>query len=128
MRVLIDTHALLWFCEGNLSLSATAREAMENVANERYVSHATPWEVAIKVALGKLELQVSYDALFPGVLEANGFELLPTSMEHYRALLPLPRYHNDPFDRFILAQAHVEGLTIITCDFNFPAYGVPLLW
>ncbi len=62
MRLLLDTHALLWFCEGNPALSATARAAMEDSTNERYVSHATPWEVAIKVSLGRLDLQVGFDA------------------------------------------------------------------
>jgi len=128
VRLLLDTHALLWFCEGNPTLSATARSAMEDSANERYVSHATPWEVAIKCSLGRLELQVDYDALFPGVLNANGFKFLPSSMDHYRALIPLPRHHGDPFDRLMIAQARVEGLTIITIDPQFRAYGVPLLW
>ena len=128
MRLLIDTHALLWFCEGNPALSAKARSAMEDAANERYISHATPWEVAIKLALGKLQLQVSYDALFPGVLQANGFELLTPAVEHYRALISLPRHHGDPFDRLIIAQAQVEGLTVVSSDPNFPNYGVPVLW
>lgn len=128
MRLLIDTQALLWFCEGNAALSATARAAMEDAANDRHVSHATAWEVAIKVALGKLKLQVGFQVLFPGVLDANGFVLLPSRMEHYQALIPLPRHHGDPFDRLIIAQAQVEGLTLVTCDGAFPAYGVPLLW
>ena len=101
---------------------------MEDAANERYISHATPWEVAIKLALGKLQLQVSYDALFPGVLQANGFELLTPAVEHYRALISLPRHHGDPFDRLIIAQAQVEGLTVVSSDPNFPNYGVPVLW
>ena len=128
MRLLPDTHALLWFCEGNPALSATARAAMEDSTNERYVSHATPWEVAIKVSLGRLDLHVGFDALFPGVLKANGFEFLPSAPEHYRALIPLTRHHGDPFDRLMIAQAQVEGLTIIMCDAQFPAYRVPLLW
>ena len=128
MRLLLDTHALLWFCEGNPALSATARAAMEDSTNERYVSHATPWEVAIKVSLGRLELQVAFDALFPGVLNANGFDFLPSAPDHYRALIPLARHHGDPFDRLMIAQAQVESLTIVTCDSQFPAYGVPLLW
>ena len=128
MRLLLDTHALLWFCEGNPALSATARAAIEDSTNERYVSHATPWEVAIKISLGKLELRVGYDALFPGVLNSNGFEFLPSSPVHYRALIPLARHHGDPFDRLMIAQAQVEALTIITCDPQFSAYGVPLLW
>ena len=105
MRLLIDTPALLWFCEGNAALSATARAAMEDAANDRHVSHATAWEVAIKVALGKLKLQVGFDVLFPGALDANGFVLLPSRMDHYQALIPLPRHHGDPFDRLIIAQA-----------------------
>jgi len=128
MRLLIDTQALLWFCEGNAALSATARAAMEDAANERYVSHATAWELAIKVALGKLSITVGYQTLFPGVLVANGFVLLPSAVEHYRALIPLPRHHGDPFDRLIVAQALVEGLTVVTSDGAFPAYGIPLLW
>lgn len=128
MRLLIDTHALIWFCEGNPALSTTARAAMEDGANARFISHATPWEMAIKLSLGKLQLQVDFGAIFPGVLKANGFEMLPPSDEHYRALIPLHRHHGDPFDRLLIVQATVEGLTVITCEPQFPAYGVPLLW
>ena len=128
MRLLIDTHSLLWFCEGNPALSATARAAMEDPTNERYVSHATAWEVAIKLSLGKLKLQAEFEDLFPGVLDANGFILLPPAVPHYQALIPLPRHHGDPFDRLIIAQAQVEHLTIVTSDIHFPAYDIPLLW
>ncbi len=128
MRLLIDTHALLWFCEGNPNLSPAARAAMEDDSNECYVSHATAWEAAIKVSIGKLKLQTDYRMIFPGVLEANGFGFLPPAVAHYEAVITLPRHHGDPFDRLIIAQAQVEGLTIVTCDENFPAYGVPLLW
>ena len=128
MRLLIDTHALLWFCEGNSTLSDEARSAMEDEANERYVSHSSAWEVAIKVSLGKLKLHDDYRMIFSGVLKANGFVLLSPTVDHYDALIRLPRHHGDPFDRLILAQAQVEGLVIVTCDAEFPAYGLPLLW
>jgi PIN domain nuclease of toxin-antitoxin system len=128
MRLLIDTQALLWFCEGNEALSATARAAIEDPSNQRYVSHASAWETAIKLALGKLKIGAGYEAIFPGVLEANGFVLLPSTIDHYKALIPLPRHHGDPFDRLIISQAMVEGLTIVTCDSAFPAYGVQVLW
>lgn len=128
MRLLIDTHALLWFCEGNSTLSDEARSAMEDEANERYVSHSSAWEVAIKVSLGKLKLHDDYRIIFSGVLKANGFVLLSPTVDHYDALIRLPRHHGDPFDRLILAQAQVEGLVIVTCDAEFPAYGLPLLW
>jgi PIN domain nuclease of toxin-antitoxin system len=128
MRLLLDTHALLWFCEGSPMLSAVARAAIEDDSNERYVSHATAWEAAIKVGLGKLNLQTDYRTIFPGILEANGFMFLPPAVTHYEALIALPRHHGDPFDRLMIAQAQLEGLTVVTCDGNFTAYGVPLLW
>lgn len=128
MRLLIDTHALIWFCEGSPSLSVAARMAMEDEANERFVSQAVPWEMAIKLSLGKLQLQTGYEVIFPGVLNANHFQMLPASLDHYRDLITLPRHHGDPFDRLLICQAQAEGLTIITCDSQFAAYGVPLLW
>jgi PIN domain nuclease of toxin-antitoxin system len=128
MRLLIDTHALIWFCEGSPSLSPTARAAMEDEANERFISHAVPWEMVIKLSLGKLQLQADYDVIFPGVLDANGFQMLPASLEHYRGLITLPRHHGDPFDRLMICQAKAEGMTIVTCDAAFSAYRVPLIW
>jgi PIN domain nuclease of toxin-antitoxin system len=101
---------------------------MEDESNERFISHAVPWEMAIKLSLGKLHLQTDYDVIFPGVLDANGFQLLPASLGHYRGLVALPRHHGDPFDHFMICQAQIEGLTIVTCDSQSPAYGVPLLW
>ena len=128
MTLLIDTHALIWFCEGSPSLSAAAREAMENASNTRYVSHAVPWEMAMKLSLGKLRLEVDYTDIFPGVLNANGFQILPPRFNHYTELMNLPRHHGDPFDRLMIAQAQAEGLTIVTCDAHFADYDVPLLW
>lgn len=128
MRLLLDSHALLWFCEGNAALSVSARAAIEDLGNEKYVSHVTAWEVAIKASLGKLKLAVPYDELFPGALLTNGFLALPPAFQHYRELLTLPFHHRDPFDRLLIAQARVEGLTLVSCDPHFPAYGGPLLW
>lgn len=128
MRLLLDTHALLWFCEGNSALSTVARLAIENEANERFVSHATAWEVAIKLASGKLTLLMPYEDLFPGVLRANGFDELVSDLAHYRTLLELPLHHRDPFDRLLIAQAKAENLTLVSCDENLAPYGIPLLW
>jgi len=128
MRLLIDTHSLLWFCEGSSALSVAAREAMEDETHTRYVSHATAWELAIKISLGKLKLSVDYDLFFSKVLPANGFELLPPQTAHYQALISLPKHHGDPFDRLMIAQAQVEGLTLVSFDSQFSHYGVPILW
>ena len=92
------------------------------------MSHVTAWEVAIKVSLSKLKLTVPYDELFPGALLTNGFLTLPLDFRHFRELLTLPFHHCDPFDRLLIAQARAEGLTLVSCDPNFPACGVPLLW
>lgn len=101
---------------------------MEDEKNQRFVSHATAWEVAIKLSLGKLKLQFDYDLLFPHVLAANGFQMLTPELRHYEALIHLPKHHGDPFDRLLIAQAQVEGLNIISCDGHFSSYGVPLIW
>jgi PIN domain nuclease of toxin-antitoxin system len=128
MRLLIDTHALLWFCQGSSSLSDAARTVLEDEKNTRFVSHAVPWEIAIKLSLGKLQIHPGYEAIFPSVLDANGFALLLPKLEHYRGVVTLPRHHGDPFDRLMIVQAQIEGLTIVTCDPQFTAYGVPLIW
>ena len=128
MRLLLDSHAFLWFCEGNAALSGAARAAIEDSANEKWVSHATAWEVAIKTSLAKLTLRVPYEDLFPGAVQGNGFHWLPSDWRHYRELLGLPRHHGDPFDRLLIAQALVEGLTLVSRDSQFRPYGIALLW
>lgn len=128
MKLLLDTHALLWFYEGNAALSGVAKRAIEDPANDCYVSHATAWEVAIKMSLGKLQLQVPYDLLFTGVLEANGIKLLIPETRHYQLLLDLPFHHRDPFDRLLIAQTMAEGLILLCNDQAMANYGVPMLW
>jgi PIN domain nuclease of toxin-antitoxin system len=128
MRLLLDSHALLWFLEGSSSLSRNARSAIEDVANEKVVSHVSAWEIAIKASLRKIHLAIPYEELFPDAVEANGFEVLPLDFRHYRELLNLPFHHRDPFDRLPIAQAKEERLTLVSCDPHFAIYGVPLIW
>lgn len=128
MRLLLDSHAFLWFLEGSALLGANARKAIEDASNSKYVSHATAWEIAIKVSLRKLELAVSYEELFPGAVDANGFEVLQPDYSHFHELLKLPFHHRDPFDRLLIAQAKSEGMTLVSCDSQFAAYGIPVLW
>src|SRR5437867_550756 len=99
MRLLLDSHAFLWLCEGNALLSAPARTAIEDPNNEKFVSHATAWELAIKARLRKLKLLVPYEDLFPGALITNGFHALVPDFSHFRELLTMPLHHRDPFDR-----------------------------
>ena len=128
MRLLLDTHALLWFCAGDESLSAKARAALEDDSNERFVSHASAWEVAIKLGLGKLTLDVPYAEIFNDVMSANGFVFLAPSIRHYLALLELPLHHRDPFDRLLIAQAKTEDLILVSNDAHLMAYDVTLHW
>ena len=128
MKLLLDTHALIWFLEDAPALGVVARSAIGSVDHVKYVSHASAWEAAVKVSLGKLRLPVPYEELFPGRLEAMGFEMLPMNPAHFRALLTMPWHHRDPFDRLLIAQAQVEGLTLVTRDPHFASYGVPILW
>ena len=128
MKLLLDTHTILWFAEGSAALSDTARAAIEDPANECYVSHVSAWEVAVKFSLGKLTLQVPYSDLFPGVITANHFGFLLPEFQHFWTLLALPFHHRDPFDRLLVAQAKSEGMTLVSRDLQMQAYGVPVLW
>ena len=121
MRLLLDTHALLWWLADE-GLNAPAREAIADPANLVAVSAASAWEISIKKTLGKL---TAPDDLEHQVQE-GGFVALPISLAHGVAAGRLPRHHEDPFDRMLIAQAMAEGLTIVTRDKHFDAYGVPL--
>ena len=122
MRLLLDTHALLWWLADE-GLTTQARDAIADPANVVVVSAASAWEISIKKALGKL---VAPDDLEQQV-QAGGFLPLPISIAHGVAAGQLARHHEDPFDRMLIAQAHAEGLTIVTRDKRFSEYGVALL-
>ena len=102
--------------------------AIEDAANEKFVSHASAWEIAIKVSIRKLELLVPFEEVFPRAVLANGFGVLPPSFGHYRRLIGLPWHHRDPFDRLIAVQALTEGMAIVSSDAMFDAYGVQRIW
>ena len=128
MRVLLDTHAFLWFIMGSANLSVTARVLIVNPANERLLSVASLWEIAIKTSLRKLTLSAPFDELIPTQLKLNGIDLLNINVDHLSTLTTLPFHHRDPFDRLIIAQAIVEQLPVISLDGAFDAYGVTRHW
>ena len=128
MNLLVDTHALIWFLQDDARLGAGARAAISDGAYRSYVSDATAWETGIKSSLGKLLLPAPFAELFPGLLMNLGFEVLPIRHGHLHCMVTLPWHHRDPFDRLLIAQALVEGMTLVSCDASFPAYGVLLLW
>jgi PIN domain nuclease of toxin-antitoxin system len=128
MRLLLDTHALLWYLVNHPRLSAAAKAAISDPANERWLSPISLFEIAIKVRLGKLPLHAPFAALFPAQLIANHIEVLPLQLAHIEPLTSLPLHHKDPFDRLIASTAIVEGLTLISADAAFDAYGLTRLW
>lgn len=123
MRLLLDTHVLLWWLADDDKLSATARDAIGDAATQIYVSAASAWELAIKASLGKL---TAPDDLTEQ-LTANSFTPLDISVIHALAVRHLPTHHRDPFDRLLVAQAQAEGLTLVTADKRMKPYDVSLL-
>jgi PIN domain nuclease of toxin-antitoxin system len=123
MNVLLDTHVLLWWLDDHPSLSEKARANIANGENLIFVSGAVIWEIRIKQALGKLEIPPD----FCDVLDKEAFEMLSITAEHAHAVGELPGYHRDPFDRMLVAQARVEGFTIITRDIIFERYHIPII-
>ena len=113
---------------GNPNLSVKARAAIEDLANEKHVSAASVWEIAIKLSVGKLFLSAPFSTLIPDQLNANGFELLPVEVTHASALIILPFHHRDPFDRLLIAQAIVEQMRIVSIDSALDAYPISRLW
>ena len=128
MKLLLDTHTLLWFLADDPQLSAPAAALIENLDHVKYVSVVSLWEIALKLGNGKLSLTGTFDEVFPDALHKNGFELLPVTVGHFSTLLTLPFHHRDPFDRLILAQAVVEGMTAITRDPELSKYPAPTTW
>ncbi|MCC6298186.1 MAG: type II toxin-antitoxin system VapC family toxin [Anaerolineales bacterium] len=128
MNLLLDPHAFLWFIAGNASLSETARSAIEDVNNNRYLSVASLWEIAIKISIGKFVLDEPFEILIPEELAKNRIELLDISVAHTALVASMPFHHRDPFDRLILAQAKVEEMTLVSADTAFDAYDVTRLW
>ena len=124
MRLLLDTHALLWWVDGGGKLSATQRRAIGRAGNQVFVSVASAWEMAIKASLGKLQLASPVGDYIARHLVANRFQLLNITLEHAARVEALPYHHRDPFDRLLVAQAKEENLTVISKDPLFARYGV----
>lgn len=128
MRLLLDTCAVLWLLGNDPKLSGTAKTSLLDPANERWLSPISLVEIALKVRLRKLPLPKPYATLFPVELAANDIHLLPLEADHIEPLTKLPLHHKDPFDRLIAATALVEGLTLVSADPAFDAYGLTRLW
>lgn len=127
MRLLLDTHVLLWHFEDSVSLSKTAKTAVNDPSNQLFISVASLWELSIKISLGKLRLEVPIREMVAGYVK-TGTTILSIAEEHALATGSLPWHHRDPFDRMLVGQAQLEGLTILTFDPLVRQYDVPNVW
>jgi len=125
MKLLLDTHVLLWAAGEPQRLSKQARRMIDNPDNELLFSAASLWEVAIKRSLGREDFKVDVRLLRRGLLD-NGYSELPIISDHVVATESLPLIHKDPFDRVLVAQATVEGVTLLTIDSLVSQYPGPI--
>jgi PIN domain nuclease of toxin-antitoxin system len=127
MKVLLDTHAFLWFVNDDPQLSLAVKTLMESDV-DLLLSVASLWEISIKVGIGKLDLPKLFDVFIPEQLEINEIEILPIELRHLTPLTSLPLHHRDPFDRLLISQSLVEELTILSADKIFDQYAVNRSW
>jgi PIN domain nuclease of toxin-antitoxin system len=128
VRLLLDTHALIWWLLGDDALSTTAQDAIADSGNESFVSAASAWEVATKYRIGKLPEAAFFAADVAGIVAGHGFAELPISIRHGQIAGGLPGIHKDPFDRMLIAQAITENMAIVSRDAILSAYGIVRLW
>jgi PIN domain nuclease of toxin-antitoxin system len=128
VRLLVDTHAFLWAVLEDQKLSGEARSQWLSPDSELLISPTSLWEIAIKVALGKLKLRGTTREFFERELRSNSLTLLPIAPAHAARVATLPHHHGDPFDRMLVAQALCEDLPVLSADVAFDAYGVARVW
>ena len=123
MRLLLDTHVFIWAITGSSLIDRRMQDALESPDNLIFISSVTPWEIGIKQALGRLRFPLD---LFGEMMDRMGFDVLPILPVHAIAAAVLPRHHNDPFDRMLIAQTVTEDLMLVSADQVFGHYRVPL--
>ncbi len=128
MRLLLDTHAFLWFILDDPKLSDKARGLIADPDNVVEISPASYWEIAIKISLKKYTLPESYETFMDRELKQNSFRILPIEPKHTAILTELPFHHRDPFDRLLIAQAKSENIPLVSTDAAMDAYPIKRLW
>ncbi|AFZ37509.1 PilT protein domain protein [Stanieria cyanosphaera PCC 7437] len=123
MKLLLDTHTLIWWLTNHPTLSQAAKKAISNQDNLVFISAASAWEIAIKKSLGKLTAPDDLEVQ----IESNNFQPLPITITHGLAIEELPNHHNDPFDRIIIVQAICESMTVVTRDKKFNLYNISII-
>jgi PIN domain nuclease of toxin-antitoxin system len=128
MKLLLDTHAFIWWFDEPEKLSPSALALLADSDNDLVLSVASIWEMQIKIQLGKLKFTVPLRELIEAQKQTNGVQILAVELERVLALDALPAHHKDPFDRLLMAQANVEGASLVSGDPVFSSYPVKLLW
>jgi PIN domain nuclease of toxin-antitoxin system len=128
VKLLLDTHSFLWFIAGDARLSEQGRALIEDSDNEKFVSIASIWEIAIKTSLGKLPLTKPFEQFIPEQIQRNGLDVLGLRVEHAAKVALLPFHHRDPFDRMIVAQSLAEDIAVVSNDAILDDYGIKRLW
>ena len=127
MELLLDTHAFIWFIDGDNSLPEKAVNTIKEINNKCFISVASLWEIAIKLSLKKIKLKSDFNKI-NDFLADNDIDILPITFVHLQKLLELPYHHRDPFDRIIISQGLSENFTIVTKDKEFESYTERILW
>ena len=128
MKVLLDTHALLWLITADEHLSKTAKNTFLNPENRLYFSIASLWELCIKKSLKKISLKKGWLEIIQNEMRTNKIQWLPVNTEHCVKVIELPFHHRDPFDRMLVAQSMIEGLAILTHDTRLKKYKIKCIW
>ncbi len=128
MRLLLDTHALLWWLDGDTRLSQRARSLISDENNTVFVSAASAWEIATKVRIGKLSGAVEVAERLPEVIGQQGFKSLDITIDHAKRAGLLPGKHRDPFDRMLIAQSHIEDIALLSNEKIFDEFGINRAW
>jgi len=128
MRLLLDTHAFLWFVEGSARLSETAKDHIEDDRHDLFLSIASLWEMAVKISLGKLDVPRPFAEFMQSHLALSSIGLFEVSPHHAYAIADLPFHHRDPFDRLLAVQCLSDGFTLVSADGVFEEYGVQRVW
>jgi len=128
VKLLLDTHTLIWAVDDPSKLGPQAVTALQDPANDLLLSAATIWEIAIKVGLGKLSLSVPYRQWMNQAITDLGMTVLPITVEYADVQVNLPKHHGDPFDRLLVAQSQVENNHLVSADPVFDQYGIHRLW
>jgi PIN domain nuclease of toxin-antitoxin system len=128
MRILLDTHTLLWWINNDSQLSKKAQTLIGDVSNEILVSAVSGWEIAIKAQIGKVTVAANLEQFVTEQVTRNYFTLLPIKLSHALHIYSLPLHHRDPFDRMLIVQSQLEQIPILTVDSLLTQYDVETIW